>query len=88
MEAEVKSERFSYKIANRSRLTKPVIVRCNIGETFTPALCCKIVTEIAKYIFCNKLVPYPYATLKNIAENFNHVSNKVMVCVYVNVFLS
>lgn len=80
MEGKLKSERFSKSIASRSRVTKPVTIHCNIDETLTATSCFKIITEIAKYILSNRLIPYPYDILKNVAENLNHVSNKVMVC--------
>lgn len=85
MEGKLKSERLSYNIANRSRLAKPVFIHCNIDETLTPTSCSKIVTEIGKYILCNKLIPHPYYTLENATENFDTVSYNV-VCVHGRVF--
>jgi len=85
MEGKLETEMFSYGVSNRSRLKKPVIINCNIGDTLTPTFCTKIVTEIAKYIFCNKLIPYPYDALRNVAQNLHRVSNKSMLCLYVRI---
>jgi hypothetical protein len=46
----------------------------------TPMSCSKVTAEIAKYVICNRLIPYPYCALKNAAQNLNCVSNKL--CIY------
>lgn len=79
MEDKLKTRKCSTGISNRSRGKKPVIINCNICDTLTPMSCSKIITEIAKYILCSRLIPYPYCALKSAAQNFNRVSN---MCVY------
>lgn len=71
MEHNLKTSRYSVGISNRSRVKKPIIINCNICDTLTPMSCSKIITEIAKYILCSRLIPYPYYALKNAARNFN-----------------
>jgi hypothetical protein len=62
-----------------SRRKKPVIINCNIGDTLTPASCSNVIAEIAKYVVCNRLIPYPYCALKNAAQNLTCVSNNLYI---------
>jgi hypothetical protein len=80
MEGKLKTRRFLVGISNRSRGKKPIIINCNICDTLTPVSCSKIITEIAKYILCSRLIPYPYYALKCAAQNLNCVSNNLYVC--------
>jgi len=79
MENKLKTGKCPY----RSRLKKPVVINCNLRDALTPTSCTKIVTDIAKYILCTKLIPYPYDMLKSAAQNLNSVSNfGVYLCMY------
>lgn len=82
MENKLKTEKCPY----RSRLKKPVVINCNITDALTPTSCTKIVTDIAKYILCTKLVPYPYDMLKSAAQNLNSVSKTVYTIVLLIIF--
>jgi hypothetical protein len=82
MENKLKAEKCPY----RSRLKKPVVINCNITDALTPTSCTKIVTDIAKYILCTKLVPYPYDMLKSAAQNLNSVSKTVYTIVLLIIF--
>jgi hypothetical protein len=75
MENKLRTEKYPY----RGRLKEPVVINCNIQDALTPASCSKIVTDIARYILCSKLIPYPYDMLKSAAQNLNSVSNTVYV---------
>jgi len=83
MENKLKTVKCPY----RSRLKKPVVINCNITDALTLTSCTKIVTDIAKYILCTKLIPYPYDMLKSAAQNLNSVSNTVYIYVCTTIVL-
>jgi len=83
MENKLKTEKCPY----RNRLKKPVVINCNITDALTPTSCTKIVTDIAKYILCTKLIPYPYDMLKSAAQYLNSVSNTVYIYVCIAIVL-
>ncbi|PSN49779.1 hypothetical protein C0J52_01388 [Blattella germanica] len=65
-------------VMKRTRVKKKqdtvALINCCLSETLTPTTCTKVLKEIAKYIVCHKLIPYPYEALKNIAsKHYNAV---------------